>query len=447
MKQITKLFSITFLALAFFVFANTTKVDAQTTADVPEMKMEVIQTATVNIYNATSTKINNKTYSISFVFTNREGIQPNIRYGVQLIRRYNNKPIDMYLVNEAITLGENDQKEITMEYTVPDYVSDGVYRMLIVAQNQNGLLLATSPTSFPEKYITIENSSGLDVDKCYLHVEGEPADKTYAFGEGVTIKAGEEKLTASCEITNNTLKGDDVRLQLITHKRDQLGDIMANEVLPDPITIKGKSTQRISFPVPTLSTPQAYDIDTFLINSKGEKVSYSVFLHYVISGVSATIQNVLLDKNTYENGEVANLRVLWTASADTFSFSRLPGSDTSYSIKADIKDVNGQVCGSIDKKVATPEVLGENLLKIDIHRSCPSAIAEVSILDGEGKVLDTTKIDLNNPVTNIDINANVPRAGFSFANFNSVFIVIFIIVLALIAYGILALKKGKVGNK
>ncbi|MEA4910900.1 hypothetical protein SDC9_21738 [bioreactor metagenome] len=447
MKKIIKLFSITFLALALFAVANTYRVVAQTTASVPETKMEVVKLATVNIYDATSTKINNKTYSVSFVFTNREGIQPNIRYGIQLIRRYNNKPIDIYLVNKAITLGENDQKEITLEYTIPDYISDGVYRMLIVAQNQNGLLLATSPTSFPEKYITIENSSGLDVDKCYLKVEGDDPNTTYAFGEGVTIKAGVEKLIASCEITNNTLKGDDLRLQLITHKRDQLGDILTNEILPDPITIKGKSTQTITFPVPTQTTPQAYDIDTFLINSKGEKVSYSVFLHYVISGVSATIQNVLMDKTNYVAGDEAQVKVLWTASADTFSFSRLPGSDATYRTKIDIKDSNGNICGSVNKKVATPEILGEDLIKVAIDKTCDGAIAEVSILDDNGNVLDTTKIDLNNPVTNVQINANIPKASFSFANANAIYVVVLILVLVLIAVGILLLKKQKVEDK
>ncbi len=443
MKQILKIISVGILALFVFFGVNTTR--AQTADDPAEIQMEVIKVSTVNIYNAENTKLNNRTYSISFALTNREGIQPDIRYGIQLIRKYGSKPIDMYLANEAITLGEEDAREITIEYTIPNYIPDGIYRMLIVAQNQNGMLLATSPIGFPEKDITIENSSGLNIDKCYLRIAGEDPDTKYAFGEGVTINAKEEKLTASCEVTNNTSKSDELKLQLITHKRDQLGDILANNILEQIISVKGKSSQTISFEVPVLSTPQAYDIDTFLINSKGEKVSYSVFLHYVVSGISATIQNTILDKTNYENGDVANLKVLWTASADTFTSSRLPGADASYVIKGEIKNSTGEVCGASSKNTKTPEnVLGEDTLNISINRECPQAIAEVSITDSEGNILDTTKIDLNNPVTDVQINANIPTAAYSFANFKALYTIIFIVVLALIAYGILLLRKQKV---
>ena len=38
----------------------------------------------------------------------------------------------------------------------------------------------------------------------------------------------------------------------------------------------------------------------FLINGKGEKASMSTYLHYVIAGNSATIQNSILDKTSYK---------------------------------------------------------------------------------------------------------------------------------------------------
>lgn len=430
---------VAFLMLSFVNFQN---ISAQQTP--VEINSETLLLATVNIYNATNTKIGNKTYSISFDLTNREGIQSNIRYGVQLIRRYTNKPIDMYIVNESITLGENSEKKITLEYTIPEYIPDGIYRLLIVTQNQNGLPLAVSPIGFPEKDITIENSSGINVDKCFIVVNEENPRIEYASGEGVTIRAGEETLTASCEITNDTLKSDDLRLQLITHKRDQFGDILANNILNQTIKIKSKSSQRVEFLLPTLSIPQAYDIDTFLINSKGEKVSYSVLLHYVVSGVSATIQNTILDKTNYENGDVANLKVLWTASADTFTNSRLPGTEASYALKAEIKNSVGEVCGSATNNVKTPTIVGEDVLKIVMNRACEGAVAEVSIIDSNGNILDATKIDLNNPVTDVQVNANIPTAAYSFANFKALYTIIFIVVLALIAYGILLLRKQKV---
>lgn len=443
MKQIVKVLAVSLVALVVFIGANAIPVKAQTA----ETEVEYTLVSTVNIYSATNTKIGNKTYSISFEMHNKQGIQSDIRYGIQLVNRFTSKPVDMYLVNEAITLGEKDSKQISLEYTIPDYVPDGVYRMLIISQNQNGLLLASSPISIPEKFITIENSSGIDIKKCYLTVEGEDPGVNYTISEGVAIRPDGEKIRATCEIQNSSFKSDDLKLQLITHKRNQLGDILANNVLEQVVTVKSRSTQTISFPVPTLTTPQAYDIDTFLINEKGEKVSYSVFLHYVVSGVSATIQNAILDKTDYLYKDVAELRVLWTASADTFTNSRIPGKDVSYILEANIKNSAGEICGSISKNVKSAKILEETLLNIDISRDCSSALAEVVITDTDGNILDTTKIDLNNPVAQVQINPNVPLAGFSFANFNTVFILIFIVVLVLIAYGILVLRKDKVEKK
>lgn len=443
MKNIKKIFSLTLaIALALSIFnLNTTK--AQT--EIPEGSelMEMIQIATVNIYDAASTKINNKTYKISFLLTNREGIQPNVRYGIKLVRRYSSDPVDLHLVNQEITLGENDQKEITLEYSIPDYISDGVYRMLIVAQNQNGLLLASSPTSFPEKFIVIENSAGLDLENCYLQVEGEGSDITYTIRQGVTINAGEETLIANCDIVNSSSKSGDVRLQLITHKRDQLGDILSNEILEETISLKGKSTQSVSFTLPVITTPQAYDVDAFLINEKGEKVSYSKYLHYVVAGDSATIQNVLLDKTDYLNNDKALLQLLWTGPADTFTYSRIPGEMRTYIADAEIKNQEGEHCGHISKTLTNPEVLGDEILTIDIIRDCPAAVAEVSISDGSGNVLDSTKIDLNAPAKNIKINALVTNSSFSSLSSLAIYTVLVVLALIVIAYGILILKKNK----
>lgn len=146
-------------------------------------------------------------------------------------------------------------------------------------------------------------------------------------------------------------------------------------------------------------------------------------------------------------GDIAELKVFWTASADTFTNSRLAGTEDTYSIKGVIKSSAGEVCGSLEKEVKTPEILGENILKIRMNKDCPAAIAEISIINSKGDLLDSTKIDLNNQITNVQINANIPTEAFSFANFNAIYIIIFIAALVLIAYAILRLRKKEVENK
>lgn len=431
--------------LLMFTFTNFQPIFAQTPD--PEAEMETVTMATVNIYDSTNTKTGPNSYSISFELYNRVGIQPNIRYGIGLIDINSGLTVDLQLENTALTLGEDEGKNITLAYTIPAFVPNGTYRVVIVAQNQNGLPLATRPIGYPEKYVVIDNNSrSLGFGECYLTVDGESTDQKYNRFEGVTIKP-EENLKATCEIISEGSSGGAWRLQLITHKRSQFGDIVANNILEQKVTVKRNSKETVSFYIPTQKDPQSYNVDTFLIDPNGNKVSSSVYLHYVMAGNSATIQNVLLNKTSYTAGEVAEVKFLWTASADGFEDSRLEGTKDSYDIKAEIVDQNGEVCGTVTKNDLSPDYLADNLLKVDIERDCLTPKAKLSILASDGTVLDSTSIDINNPDSRIGINANIPRIGYGLSGLNKVFVILFLLVLVLIAFGILFLKKQRSGNK
>jgi hypothetical protein len=407
--------------------------------------VESVLMATVNIYDSEYEKTGTNSYSISFRLHNRVGIQPNIRYGIGLIDVESRLMADLQLVNESITLGENEGRNITLEYTIPAFIPDGTYRIVTTARNQNGLPLATRPIGYPEKYVIIKNNNeGIIFNDCFLTVDGDAPEAKFDNIQGVDIKP-EEKLKATCEISNNTSKDGDWRLQLITHKRTQFGDILANDILDQEVSIEKKATKTISFYLPIQKDPQAYDIDTFLIDSKGKKVSPSVYLHYVVAGNSATIQNVLLDKLSYVKGDTAIVKFLWTASADTFPGSRLEGTEDSYSLKVGILDGRGELCGSSIEKNMTPEYLADNTLEVDIEKDCINPKAELSIMSSDGATLDASKIDSTAPDSEVNINANVPYDKASDLT-KTMYAVIFIVVLALISYTILYIRREKVEN-
>ncbi len=426
-----------FSLLAFAIWTNISF--AQSTE--PQI-VKTMLVATVNIYDATNTKINNNTYNISFRLKNKTGIQPDIRYGVQLIKKSTGEVVDMDLSNEAITLGEGESKTINTTYTIPSYIPNGVYKINIVSQNASGIRLSSSPIGFPEKLITIDNdANGININNCYLTIPTDATSTKYNINQGIDIFSNEE-LYATCEITNNAILGNsDLKLQLITHNRDQYGDILDNKILDQKFSIKGNTTDNITFKIPSLSNPQAYDIDTFFINEKGEKISPSIYIHYVISGNSATIQNTFLDKNNYKLGETAFVEVFWTPSADSFPFSRHGGTGDNYVLNTKVTDSFGEICGKSSKKLTKGYDLNSTIASVAINKDCNNAIASINIVDSQGNILANQTIDLNSRVDKVNINPNIPKAKIGNMNINKFYIVLFVIILVLIGYGILVFRK------
>lgn len=435
MKKITKYIVLIALGIAISSFSY-----AQTsTKATPSTNNTGIRVATVNIYDATNTKINNSKYSVSFRIQNGTGIQSNIRYGIQLVRKSDSRVVDMQLANEAITLTEKESRDITIEYNLPAFVPNDTYKLMIIAENQNGLPLAYMPAGIPERLITINNSNGgISIDNCYLTKEGDASTTAkYTNTQGVLV-SGSEKLLAHCTVSSSSLMANNnLRLQLITHKRDQLGDILTNNILDNKVSLKGDDASEITFEIPTLTIPQIYSIDTFLINSSDQKVSTSYYIRYSVAGLSATIQNAILDNVNYKKGGTATLKVFWTSSS---------GAKDTYILNAKITDANGNICTSAKKNINTSTTIGNETLKLAIEKDCRGAIAEVTITDTKGNILDTTSINPNEKTSSANINAKVPYYGHFIPEFNKTYVILFVVVLALIAYGILVLRKNKDEN-
>lgn len=66
----------------------------------------------------------------------------------------------------------------------------------------------------------------------------------------------------------------------------------------------------ISFILPKALEPQAYDVKVALKSS--ENTSNPIIIHYVLQGISATIQNLSLDKDFYNKGDTATLSFFWS---------------------------------------------------------------------------------------------------------------------------------------
>ncbi len=398
---------------------------AQTSTNKTAPNVKSLLLATVNIYNATNTKIDNNTYSISFQLDNRVGIQSDIRYGVELMNKSTGQIADLYLVNQALTLGENQSKDLTLKYSLPGFLSNGSYNLMIVAQNASGLPLAVVPAGYPEAIIDIQNNSKLiNLQDCSLFVDASSTNNSLFANLN-----SNQALTATCKV-NNLTNDNNYSLQLITHKGGKFGNILNNAIEQD-LGIKKNTNNTINFKIPTLNNPGSYSVDTFLINSKGEKVSPSIYFTYNISGLNVIIQNLILDKDSYKSNDTAKLQLFWNGSSIN--------SNNNLTLDAKIYDNSNNLCGEISKKLSLDLNLSDLNLNIPIARNCPKAIAKVNILSGD-QVLANSEIDSNNSSNNININPNIKN--ISNTQVNKVYILIFILVLVLLAYGILVFKKS-----
>ena len=448
MKKIITTLLFGFLIVSFSnVYAATT---SKSTASTTNPTLKTVTVATVNIYNPKSTKISDTQYTVSFDLFNRVGIQSNIRYGVQLVDADKYELLDTQLLNESLTLKERETKSVSINYTVPGFVPAGNYKLVAVAQNQNGLPLAFMPVTAGDTTVKVEsNSQSLAINNCILTILNDASSTAkYNNLQGVDI-IPTEKLIATCDVINSgSSSQNNIKLQLITHKKSSFGDILSNEILTDIISVKGNTTQSFSFQIPTLQNSQLYFVDTFFVNSDGEKLSPSYEIYYSIHGYQATINNLTLNAKSFKKGDVANLNVFWTIGGGGIRIA--PNKDV-YVIKAEIKNSLNSVCGSTAKTTNNPSTAMNNTsFSIAIIENCIPAIATVNIFDGKGNLLDGTEINSQNPVSPININANIPSIKNISAMFSGSYknyAVLFIIVLALIGYGIVVLRKKEEENK
>lgn len=417
MKKII-LSTITSLLIFSLFLTNSLAQKATTTQATTNTKSMLV--ATVNIYNATNTKVGD-TYNISFDLSNREGIQSDIRYGVELINKDNNQIADLDIVNTALTLGENSSKNISLSYTVPNYIPNGIYKLMIISQNASGLPLAIVPAGYPETVVNIDNNKSVSLENCSSLLDG----KTFKNNEMVRVDTG-KVLNINCEVNNQTSRNN-YKIQLISHRQSKFGDIIASQVLDQDLNLKSNSNTSISFNLNTETNPGNYTVDAFLINGSKEKVSGSVYLNYIVNGLTAVIQNSILDKDSYSEGDTAKLQVFWSSL----------GKDLS--IKAEIVDQNNNLCGSLSKDLTNGFSLSDLNLNIPITKDCAQAIAKVSILSGD-QVLASSEINTNQDNKNVNINPNLNNS--TSLNLNRVYILIFILILVLLAYGILVFKKS-----
>lgn len=411
--------------------------------NIQNIKSDIVQIATVNIYDAKISSQRGNDFLISFDLNNKEDVQPQIIYSVGLITRSDEKNvIDQKIYSEdVLSLGGGETIHKDVLYTAPASLN-GEYDLFLESRDRGGLLFAKVLVGSVKL-----NGGGdfIELSSCYLTVKGESFDKKYSINQGVDVDA-DEFLIAHCNAKSNFEGTIPVTPNFTNYYRTIFGENLGNSDLPR-YEIKYGENEDLQFIIAKPKDPQAYEAVLVLKDSNGKVISNSVNFKYIIHGLSATIYNVKFDKNIYNAGEKSKISFLWYASADYFSHPRKQGTDfKNGSIEISLFNDAGKLCADVFKKNVSINEQGIPMeITLVISNTCKNPLLKGKIFSSEGALLAQdnfsakVKQESESSVVKIDDN--------SVKNKNGVYVklIIFVILLVLVSFLLIYFYKKKKG--
>ena len=331
-----------------------------------------------------------KGMKISFEIVNKEAkTHSDLVYSIELIEKKDgiikSRKSKKVYHDDRITLRERETIKKEIIYHPPKYLS-GNFELLIVLADFNGLNLAfNSPGDI---FLESEGDAYIEIKEktCYLEIKDALNNSTYSLAEGVSLKDNEQ-LILNCEIENHFDKSKILKPKIDTFERSLNGkkndyDLNKNEFFELP----SKGSQLFEFILPKIEKPQAYSSLVRLIDDDDNIISNEIEVHFVVSGASATIQNISLDKNYYKKNDDINLSLVLSGPAQNFSSSRsgLFFLDTLF-IEINIRNSKRESCLIIKDEIATSYPMAEyrEVSQVD----CFDPVVSVVVKDEKGNVL------------------------------------------------------------
>ncbi|MFH0755212.1 MAG: hypothetical protein V1910_00905 [bacterium] len=364
-----------FISIIFsFLFYNFTQA-------IPAPSSEGITVATVYLHNAKIISNDERNYKISFDISNKVGAQPQIKYAVRLTASSSNKSIlDEKVYDEILSMKENSTFNKIIDYTIPDALPIGTYRLWIESKNGSGLPLGIAFVGEIKITKNIPNTVEIINDSCFFITGTEKIP----LSRGIVLDS-QSPFIMKCKIRSSFSKNIILTPIFITRDRTAFGDIVANNTNDknkENITIK-KGENEITFTLPKVEKPQSYNLNLSLISTDEKTISNTVTFNYVLSGQSGIIQNVVFNKTFYKKGEKAKLQIFSTTQADVKTST----------ITALILNNDGIPCSATSsKEVSHFSVLS---LSIPIIKECLNPKANIILSSADGSILDVKNFQVS----------------------------------------------------
>ncbi|MFZ5391985.1 MAG: CUB domain-containing protein [Patescibacteria group bacterium] len=398
------------LAILIGILLPTIEVRAQVAGeDIPreQIQTKIIQLADVEIVDPKILKQKDNVVTLSWQLTNGDNVQPDVNYGVKLVKYIGTDKflVDEYHYDHVLNMVAEEKIDLEAEYKAPAYLQ-GKYEIWINAFNSNSMTFGLARAGDIElngngKYVEIETQS------CFLTLEGDENQTSYQPLQGLTVDS-QEKLLAHCPTKNLLGKEAKIIGKIQLFYRSLAGEEIASDTKDDMLTLKIDEEREYVqlLPKPLDAKPQAYEAVLKFFDEQGQPVSNMVVFHFVLTGPSATIQNVTLDKDGYKKGDIAQVTAYWTGAADDYLNSRLKEGGTLNELQMilELKNAEGQSCTEIKKEVWPINTDKQKVISLPIDRECTRPNVILSLADSDsGKILDEKKYDI---VTRQDNNRN-----------------------------------------
>jgi len=389
--KLLKLFTLLIFTLGVFFVSNSVFAESIVGTKIPAPNMEdfakAVAVATVNIQNPKIVSQNGNNFKISFDLTNREGIQSGVKYGIRLMSETPKGQFiaDEKVYQESLTLYENSSINREITYIAPSSLS-GDYTLVLLSKNESGFSFGIAAVGKVSISSSVKGVNIL-VDSCNLTIKGEKEGVLYNLTQGVDITK-EENLILNCEAVNFSESDVSVLPNFETTLRNLYGDVVSQEGGDKaPIVFKAQEKKIISINLPKATNPQAYDIKVSL--KTGEVVSNTVIVHYVLGGISATIQNITLNKDYYKKGETATVSFIWSPRVDSFPGSRAGLSKIDPKVTAELKDSKGDLCAKPFVQTFQIDTLKPTVeIPLLVTMTCENPNVLISLEDVNGNILD-----------------------------------------------------------
>jgi hypothetical protein len=352
---------------------------------VEEKEVDAVITSDVNVYDVKAAQKQPGTYSVAFDIVNNGDTQNNVVTKLDLIKVDGKSRVtmDSFVETTPFQVVKSAKIPKTVEYIAPSYIS-GEFELLVSLVNVSGMTYSIGNAG----NITLEGTGQyalLQSDKCYLSVAGEKGDTKYPLALGVDI-ATPEVLVGHCLVKNLASGALNADLRFATSWRSAVGkSVDAPVVKNDPVSLAAGESKEITFAVPTATVPQSYNAVISLTNAAGEPVSNEVIAHYVVSGLSGTLQQaqyIVTDAGAEASFE-------WTPSADSHFQSRTQQQGTgTYFVKLAAETAKGEVCASSETVKLDEIAIKRETVSVSYPNGCKNPILRLSLVDANGAVLD-----------------------------------------------------------
>jgi hypothetical protein len=358
-----------------------------------QTKTPAIPVATVNIQDAKIVSQKEHVFDISFLLTNREGMQSGVKYGVKLVSNTSNGQalVDEKIYPDTVTLLPNTTVEKQITYTAPDYLN-GTYALVLYSGNANGFPFGISYVGDVTLYSDVKGVS-IAPESCSLRTVGGANPKEYRLLDGA-VSTPDQTVSVTCTATNTLNRSVSLTPSYTTYLQSTYGDtVTANSGPVVPITLASGERKEFSVVLPKPSVPQLYATQFKLVGP--DISSNTITAMYSIAGNRATISNAVFDKDRYAKGDTATLAVLWSGyGASTMSVT--------------MTNKFGRSCAApISQALSRASEKPTTDISIPVTASCVNPKVMIEIKDAKGTVLDSQEFMIDTPLSAAEKQKNI----------------------------------------